>query len=213
MGGMEGFGPVEREPGEPLFHAPWERKAFAMNMVTKMPRNLDASRHSIERLDPATYLTADYYGRWLAAVEVRLNEHGLLTSAEVDERVRALGHQPPPAPKATPTRALGPDDPQRNARRSVDASPRFEVGDAVVAADIHPRGHTRLPRYVRGRRGVVAHVHPAFVFPDSHAHGRGEHPQYVYAVGFPATELWGPEADPAATVHVDLFESHLEPAP
>jgi nitrile hydratase len=84
------------------------------------------------------------------------------------------------------------------------------VGDRVLARDIHPTGHTRLPRYCRGRIGTVARVHPSFVFPDSNAHLRGEQPQFAYAVRFAATDLWGDEADDGVHVHVDLFDSYLE---
>jgi len=187
LGGMHGFGPVVVEHEEPVFHAAWEGRVFALAglAIRGGLANPDAFRHAIERLSPAEYLTAGYYGRWLAALERLLSERGAL---------------PRRAPAAT-------------ARRDVPRVARFAVGDAVVARKVHPAGHTRLPRYVRGRRGVVACVHPAWVFPDTNAHERGEHPQHVYAVRFAATELWGDDADPAASVHVDLFESYLERAP
>jgi nitrile hydratase len=191
LGGMQGFGRVVAAPGEPVFHAPWEGRVFALAgvLVARGIVTVDAFRHAIERLPPAVYLTAGYYGRWLAALERLVVEKGIAAGA------------PPPAG----TRAPG-------ARREVARPPRFAAGDRVVAADVHPTGHTRLPRYVRGRRGVVARVHPAFVFPDTNAHGLGEHPQHVYAVRFAARELWGEEADARAVVHVDVFESHLGPA-
>jgi hypothetical protein len=186
LGGMHGFGPVVVDPDEPLFHAGWEGRVFALVglAIAGGLANLDAFRHAIERLSPVEYLTAGYYGRWLAALERLVAEHGAL---------------PRPARAGT-------------ARRDAPRAARFAAGDAVVARNVHPAGHTRLPRYVRGRRGVVVHVHPAWVFPDTNAHERGEHPQYVYGVRFAATELWGDDADPAASVHVDLFESYLEPA-
>jgi nitrile hydratase subunit beta len=186
LGGMHGFGPVVVDPDEPLFHAAWEGRVFALAglAIAGGLANLDAFRHAIERLSPVEYLTAGYYGRWLAALERLVAEHGAL----------------PRPPRAG------------TARRDAPHAARFAAGDAVVARNVHPAGHTRLPRYVRGRRGVVVHVHPAWVFPDTNAHERGEHPQHVYAVRFAATELWGDDADPAASVHVDLFESYLEPA-
>ena len=184
LGGMDGFGSVVVERDEPVFHAAWEGRVFALGSLAIAGglANPDAFRHAIERLPPVEYLTAGYYGRWLAALERLVAERGA---------------QPRPARTAT-------------ARRDAPRAARFAVGDAVVARNLHPAGHTRLPRYVRGRRGVVAHVHPAWVFPDTNAHGRGEHPQHVYAVRFAATELWGDGADPAAFLHVDLFESYLE---
>jgi nitrile hydratase len=207
MGGMHGFGDVVVEPDEPVFHARWEGRVFAMAMLLagRGLANADAFRHAIERLDQLAYLHAGYYGRWLRAVEALLVERGLLGPAEIDARVRgeATGAAPavPLAPPAVP-----------GARRDVATAPRFAVGDAVVARNLHPPGHTRLPRYVRGRRGTVARVHPAFVLPDTNAHGLGEQPQHVYAVRFEGPALWGPDAEPGTATHVDLFETYLEPA-
>ena len=204
MGGMEGFGAVMRD--EEVFHAPWERRALGMALTASVRVNIDEFRHVVERLDPAIYLSSTYYGRWLAALEVRLVEHGAVTSDEVDARSRAGGGA---RPCAVTSGGHGGPPAGGGSGRIVDQRPRFAVGQDVRAADIHPHGHTRLPRYVRGRTGVVRHVHPAFVFPDTHAHGGGENPQYVYGVEFTARDLWG-EGD--HVVHVDIFESHLEPA-
>jgi nitrile hydratase len=201
VGGMDGFGPVVHEPDEPVFHARWEARVFAIAslLLGRGVTNLDAFRHAIERLPPVVYLTAGYYGRWLAAVETLLVESGV---ASADELARGAAD-----PGAT-IPALG--APSRGgARREVGRAPRFAVGDRVVARNVHPAGHTRLPRYVRGRRGVVVRVHPAWVFPDTNAHGRGEAPQHAYAVGFDARQLWGEDADPRVVVHVDVFESQL----
>jgi nitrile hydratase len=190
LGGMPGFGPVVVERDEPVFHQAWERRVFALPglLIARGVVNVDAFRHAIERLPPAVYLTAGYYGRWLAALERLVVEKGI-----------ADGSAAPPAARAP------------GARRDGAPPPRFAAGDRVVARDVHPAGHTRLPRYVRGRRGVVIRVHPAFVFPDTNAHERGEDPQHVYAVAFTARELWGDDADPRATVQVDVFERHLAP--
>ena len=203
MGGMEGFGPMVRD--EAMFHAPWERTAFALASGVQIVGNTDEFRHSIERLDPGFYLTADYFGRWLGALEIRLVERGLLDSDELDARAGSARARP----SAVPPRGLPAASPEGGPRRDLDRPPRFAVGETVRARDIHPVGHTRLPRYVRGHRGVVTHAYPAFVFPDTHAHGRGDDPQYVYAVQFLARDLWG-EGD--HTVSVDLFEPYLEAA-
>ena len=97
-----------------------------------------------------------------------------------------------------------------SARRSVTTAPRFAVGQTVRARDVEPLGHTRLPAYVRGRRGVVVAHYGGWVFPDSHARGDGEQPQHVYCVRFEARDLWGSGAEAATSMHVDLFESYLE---
>jgi len=200
VGGMDGFGAVVVEPNEPVFHHAWEGRVFALASLA-LGRGLataDAFRHAIERLPPTAYLGSSYYARWLAAVERLVVEGGVATPAEV-----RAGRAATTAPVALPGGAIA-------ALRHVDRPPRFAVGERVRARNVHPVGHTRLPRYARGRRGTIALVHPAWVFPDTNAHGLGENPEHVYAVCFTARELWGDEADGHATVHVDLFESYLE---
>lgn len=208
MGGMHGFGRVEVEPDEPVFHARWESRVVGMTyqLVGFGWASVDAFRHAIERVEPVTYLTAGYYGRWLDAVERLLVERGVLGSGDVEAR---SAHRPVPSPATPPAApARGPGGFQR----AVDRAPRFGPGDPVRARVASPSGHTRLPRYVAGRRGVVHAVRPAFVFPDTNAHGRGEDPQHLYNVRFAGTELWGPTAEPGTTLHIDLFEPYLEPA-
>lgn len=106
-------------------------------------------------------------------------------------------------------RALGN---RRAARMDVDLPPRFKPGDRVRTRNMHPIGHTRLPRYARGRIGVIDRDHGVFVFPDAHAAGLGKVPQHCYSVRFSAQELWGPAASPREFVYVDLFDDYLEPA-
>ena len=213
MGGMHGFGPIVREENEPLFHAPWEGRVRAMVTLTRERGyyNIDAFRHGIERMTPVHYLRAPYFERWLASMEVNLIEHGFLTSDELDVRTDYLRQQPV-APvlhhsDVTPGRTTS----DESAQALLPAS-RFAVGDAVVTRNVHPYGHTRLPRYARGKRGMIERLHGAQIFPDTHAHGLGENPQPLYAVRFEARELWGESAEPRQTVSIDLWESYLEPA-
>ena len=200
MGGMGGFGPMVRD--EAIFHAPWERQAFGLASGVQIVGNTDEFRHSIERLDPGFYLTADYFGRWLGALEIRLTERGLLDSDDVDARAGTGARPTAIAPVGLPT-----ESPDGGPHRTLERPARFAVGDTVRARDIRPVGHTRLPRYVRGHRGVITHAYPPFVFPDTHAHGEGDDPQYVYAVRFDAADLWG---EGTHTVSVDLFEPYRE---
>ena len=88
---------------------------------------------------------------------------------------------------------------------------RFAPGDRVIAKNVNPVGHTRLPRYVRGRRGTVDRDHGVFVFPDTHALGQGKTPQHVYSVRFAARDLWGPDASPRDAIYVDLWDDYLDP--
>lgn len=208
MGGMHGFGRVAVEPAEPVFHAPWERRVLGMvyQVVGFGWATIDGFRHGIERMPPVAYLTAAYYGRWLAALETVLADAGILARDAVDARLAGREAPPPgPLPAGLPQQTDG-------FVRTVEAAPRFVPGDAVRARNVHPRGHTRLPRYVRGRRGIVARRLPACVYPDTNAHGLGEQPQHLYTVRFDGAELWGPDAEPGVVVHVDLFEPYLEPA-
>ena len=204
LGGMHGFGSVAVERDEPVFHARWHRRVLGMvyQVVGFGWTSIDAFRHGIERMAPVAYLTAGYYGRWVSALETVLVDAGVLAAGEVDARLAGT-----PLSPATVGPSLRPVDGFVRAR---PAPPRFAAGTAVRARTVHPAGHTRLPRYVRGRRGVVHRVHPAFVFPDANAHGRGEDPQYLYTVRFSAAELWGADAERDAAVHVDLFEPYLE---
>jgi nitrile hydratase len=204
MGGLHGFGKVEVEPNEPVFHEPWERRVFGM--VQSFGGNIDAGRHSIERLDPVTYLKDGYYGRWFAALERGLREAGILADGEIEARIRSRKGR-----KRKPADARASWTPGRRYYvRDIGGKPRFAVDQWVVTRNHQPAGHTRLPAYVRCRRGVVRHVHPAMVFPDDHAHGRGENPQFLYTVRFEAQELWGADAEAGTCVHIDLFESYLE---
>ncbi len=218
-GGMH-FGPIRREEAEPIFHAPWEGRVRAMMMLLIHRRvfNIDEMRRTIESLLPAQYLTFSYFERWLSALRSLLLEKGALAPTEIDRAFRQMAEEP-----ARLQHLARRDDPafvdavreayRRPARPPQAAtSARFRPGDAVVARNVHVREHTRLPRYVRGKRGVVHRVHGAYIFPDANAHGRGTHPQPVYSVRFAARELWGEGAAPDDCVHIDLWESYLEPA-
>src|SRR5215213_9527785 len=78
--------------------------------------------------------------------------------------------------------------------RKVATPPVFAVGQAVRARTVNPTGHTRLPRYARGKQGVVQRRHGAHVLPDANAQGEGERPEHLYSVMFSGRELWGEEA-------------------
>ena len=98
------------------------------------------------------------------------------------------------------------------ARVEDDIPAKFRPGDGVVTRNINPVGHTRLPRYARGKRGVIDRHHGVFIFPDAHAAGKGKCPQNLYSVRFTARELWGAEASPDEAVYLDLWDDYLDPA-
>jgi nitrile hydratase subunit beta len=212
MGGMTCFGPVVREKDEPLFHAPWERRVFAMTMLSMgQVETLDGFRHAIERMDPAHYLESSYYEHWLSALETLAVEKGVLTAEELNGSIASITtirNQPPLPPEAVPVVVNGGAPCNRNEGR---LKPRFKVGDRVITKNLNPSGHTRLPRYVRGRQGEIHIVHGTFVYPDTNAHGKGEQPQPLYCVRFEARELWGPNATRRDHLYIDLWEDYLTP--
>jgi nitrile hydratase subunit beta len=205
MGGMTDFGPVRPEPNEPLFHADWEARVVGLvrNIIDRR-YNWDEFRFAIERLDPVVYLSAGYYERWLTALERYLLEKGVLSEEELHGALD--GWKPKPgAPLPDGQKPGGAE------RSAVDrTTPRFKPGDKVIARNTHPAGHTRLPRYVRGKRGTVVRFLGMFTFPDTNALGLGQEQQPVYAVRFDARELWGEEAAAPDAVCVDLWEDYLQ---
>ena len=231
MGGRtEFYGPVVEEANEPVFHQPWEGRVFGLS-VALMPllgRNVDAFRFAQERLPRDVYLSG-YYRRWLAGLERRLAEAGLLGPDEVDARLD--GRLAPAGPRrisavrrAVTSRGLRlllrPQLPRWIAGRVVPLAlgnaripfgrQRFSVGNRVRVRYTQAPGHTRQPAYVTGKPGVVVAHLGSFVFPDAHAVGRRARPQHLYTVAFDAGDLWGDRAEPGTEVRVDLYEPYLE---
>jgi nitrile hydratase len=212
MGGMHGMGPVVIEQDEPVFHHDWERQVFALRLACAYHRrwNIDMNRFAIERMAPIDYLAASYYERVLFGFETLLLEQGLVAATELASG-RAAG-------KADVTGALAPDGVDTllrtriRARRDEPVPPKFSVGDDVVTRNMHPSGHTRLPRYVRGRHGTIDRDHGVFVFPDSNAASGNPNPQHLYSVRFTARELWGPRAAPKDSVYLALWDDYLDAA-
>ena len=214
LGGRQGFGPVQPEADEPVFHGRWEAKVFTIvNQMMRQGviRNVDQFRHAIERIEPAAYLTHGYYGRWLGGVENLLTEAGVVDQAAIGRAVEARGGdlsdlvaaRPNPQPDQVPApEVLG-------AARELAEPPKFSVGQVVRTAATSFSGHTRLPAYARGRTGTILRLQGGWVLPDSNAHGRGERPEHLYCVSFQGDELWGDEAEPGQSVCLDLFESYL----
>lgn len=202
LGGMDGFGPVRPEADEPVFHAEWERRVLALVLaVGALGRwNIDQNRHSREQLPPAVYLGSSYYRIWCLALLRNL-------------RATALVEEAPPA-VGWPTLRAGLESGTPYAR-PVPEPARFAVGDLVRTRNLNPEGHTRLPRYARGKLGRVVLHHGGHVFPDTNAAPLGQRGadagEHLYTVEFSGEELWGPGAQPGVRVSVDAFEPYLEP--
>jgi nitrile hydratase subunit beta len=199
LGGMEGFGPVEPEPDEPVFHADWERRAFGLTFATFAMglSNGGQFRHSIERMDAVHYLTSRYYEHWITAVATRAVETGLVDRDDLEARAGG------PFPLSRPVVAPVAVDPRGD---GAIVPPRFTAGDRVRVRPIDTRGHTRCPRYVRGQVGTVVRVDITAAVPDIEAHtvdGRA-HAEATYSVRF--------ELGDNACVHVDLWDAYLEAA-
>jgi len=209
MGGMDGFGPVVREWNEPVFHAGWEGRVYAiMSLATRLvPFSADEFRHAIERIAPERYLASSYYERWLAAVETLLVEHCVVTREELLAKEDATID---PALIANPVATQGPA-PVKDKTGSKPPRARFAKGARVRARNLNHSGHTRLPRYVRGKAGVIERDWGVFVFPDTNAHHAGAKPQHCYSVVFDARELWGKPVNSRERVYIDLWEDYLEP--
>jgi nitrile hydratase beta subunit len=218
LGGMHGFGPVAIERDEPVFHEEWEGRVFAMLVAVRMAGhwNIDQSRFAREQMPPIDYLASSYYERWLYGFLRLLDEQGLVSREEVSARFddpASPFEDLPDTPRAISVDDLRSRSGGRNASKSdEDIAPRFLVGDHVVTRMIQPVGHTRLPRYARGRRGIVILDHGVWALPDSSGNGLGPNPQHCYCVRFDARELWGDAASSGDSVHVDLWDDHLEPA-
>jgi nitrile hydratase subunit beta len=200
LGGLEGFGDVEVEPNEPVFHEDWERRAFRANMaaMAAIGAGSPAFRHGIERMDPVHYLDSSYYEHWLTSAATLLVEAGVTSAEDLDRRAGGR------FPLSRPDRGTLPTE--ADAR----GEPRFSVGDRVRVREWHPPGHTRAPRYVQGKRGVIDRLDGADNFPDIEAHGGGRVVDPTYSVRFSARELWGEGGAENVTVNVDLWERYLE---
>jgi nitrile hydratase len=171
--------------------------------------NIDISRHARERIPAQEYWAASYYEVWVKGLERLMLEAGLAKPEEI-----ASGHAVEPA---KPVKRVAKRDmiaailaKGGPVERPQTRAARFAIGKRVRTINNHPSGHTRLPRYARGREGEIIAVNGCHVFPDSNAHGKGEDPQWLYTVRFTARELWG--QDNGNAVMLDLWEPYLEPA-
>ncbi|AUH64547.1 nitrile hydratase subunit beta [Paracoccus zhejiangensis] len=212
LGGMMGHGAIAPEADEPLFHAGWEARALGVTLACGALGhwNIDESRHARESLPWPIYLDTSYYEIWTRALETLLTRHGLVSA---DELATGEAEPAPVHPRRLAASAVdavlargGPTD------RPVTAAPRFAIGDLVRTRNLQPKGHTRLPGYVRGHVGTIIAAHGGFILPDANAHGRGEAPEHLYTVRFEGADLWGDEAEPGSEVMIDAWESYLERA-
>lgn len=211
MGGMDGFGKVEATPSEPPFHEVWEGRVLALNRVMQSTGewNIDVARYWIEILPPNVYLASSYYKKWFLRLENLCLAKGLVSHEEL-----VSGHSTGPGRPLKGSVVTAVEAGKTLVRGNCDLPPtapaRFHIGDRVRAKNIHPKSHTRLPRFVRGHAGVVERIEGCHVFPDAVVAEGIERPEWFYTVTFENRELWGPDADPTVRVSVEAFESYLE---
>lgn len=214
MGGMHGFGPVISPDGEVPYSAAWEPRIFAIHILIELER-LGAGpggRAVREEMDPASYLAASYYERWLFSAERRLERKGTIAPGELEtmmERLEAGESVGAHRDASMADRAVA----ELRTMRPIDPPPpdaRFAPGQRVRVKRMHPVGHTRCPRYVRGACGVVETVRGADRLPDRATYGERVHPEPVYSVTFNSADLWGPSEEPPWQVSLDLWDSYVE---
>ena len=212
MGGVWS-GEIQPEPNEPVFHEQWERRAFAITLAMGMPGgwNIDMSRFAREDRPADDYLRKSYYEIWLAGLERLMLERDLIAADEI-EAAKVLHPAKPITKTLTPDGVAAMLQRGGPTERNASTPALFAAGDRVLARDIHPAGHTRLPHYVRGHRGLIERVLGCHVFPDSNASGEGENPQWLYTVTFEGRDLWGDDGDRSLRVSVDAWEPYLERA-
>jgi nitrile hydratase len=214
MGGMHGFGPIEREANEPRFHYDWERRVFAIRVASPIPIP-GGSRHNIEQMPPADYLNTSYYEKWLQSRLQGFIDAGVITAEELEARLAEFRDNP----DAQVPRREAPEQVQaalarllswKSSRREADLTPQFAVGGAVQVRNLHPPNHTRLPRYVRGQSGTVTRYYGVYDLQDTMPEGVEPPVEPLYAVRFDSRDLWGEAADVNSVVYLDMWESYLQ---
>lgn len=211
LGGVAGYGPVEPEHNEPIFHDRWESRVLALTLAMGATGSwtLDQTRFAREDRPRDEYVSIRYYDLWFRALERLVLESGLATQGELESGVMSVraSRIQRRLEAADVDRVLSTGSP---VDREPRVPPRFCVGDTVTTSSAEPAGHSRLPAYARSKHGRIGEVHGCHVFPDANAHGLGEQPQWLYTVEFDARELFGPEADQRSVVSIDAFEPYLD---
>lgn len=212
MGGMHNFGPIDIEANEPVFHDDWERRIFAL-MIGVLPAgyfNIDEMRRTVESIPPATYLSAGYYEKWLYAMEMIMVEKGIVSPEELKQGQSLQMNEDDILPAVKPEMVKLVMSKRTKVQVETEVEARFKPGDHVITRNMHPRHHTRIPRYARGKQGQVVEDNGVFLLADTKAHGGPNTPEHVYSVRFSAQELWGEDAPATDSVCINLFDSYLQ---
>ncbi len=211
VGGMHGFGPIDRD--DPALES-WEATVIAINNASMRAglMNIDEFRHGIERMAPAHYLSSPYFEHWLDGITRVLIEKGHVDADGLQQRVELFQEEPDTRFEAVADAPTFEGRARFRYERDATAPARFAVGDAVRMRTANVRGHTRLPRYARGKPAVIHTVHGVHVFPDTNAHGLGEQPTWLYSVRFDAVDLWSDDVESdGQSIYLDAWEPYLLP--
>ncbi len=213
IGGMDNIGSVNIEKDEPVFHEDWEKRVYAMTLAT-MGAGIfvtDEVRYMTETIPPADYLTFSYYEKWLYSLEHMMLKKNMVSREELESGEVSAPELTAGIEAASLERMAYGMKNRMPVFVDADIPPMFRAGDAIIARNINPPHHTRIPRYIRGRRGVVEMDHGIFLLPDTNAHGGPDKPQHVYSVRFSARELWGEDAPANDSLYIDLFDDYMDP--
>lgn len=223
VGGTDGLGPIKIEENEPVFHKEWEARMRGVDaLVTKKLRlyNVDETRHAIERMNPIYYLGSSYYQIWLLRMEALLIEKGVVTKEEILGKMKELYPSHPPS-HLEPYRELVPYISSAQRKKVIPGmtgvqskdepvEPKYAPGTCVRVKVSSPLGHTRVPRYVRGREGVIKKIHGNYHIPDLKVDQGILVYQPVYLVCFEAQDLWGEDASPNDKLYIEMYEDYIE---
>lgn len=215
LGGTRGHGLVNPKEHDTVFTDDWGLKVCTINMAIWFGGawSADETRHSMERMDPAHYLSSSYWEHWLHFMEELLVKKGVVTQQELDcGKLLTSGVGSTLISKVPPERCWPAFREGGSTHMPLDTQQRFAVGDTIRCININPAGHSRLPRYARGRVGTVVAYRGSFDAPETRAEGIMGHPQHCYGVRIEGTELWGVDGGRKDAVYLDLWESYMEPA-
>jgi len=211
MGGMHGFGPVDRQ-NDYAFRADWQRKAFGIveALAGVVPFNADMHRQALERISAEEYLRHDYFEKWVMATETLLLQAGLVNESELKSGKKEFDVDMTNRTAAGPKELVAAFIAGVPLEFPAESQPaRFQVGQSVRVTVNNPSHHTRVPRYLRGRIGTITHDAGVFQFADTVATGKGQCPQHCYTVMFSARDLWGESSEPGDIIFADLAEPYL----
>lgn len=216
LGGMHGFGPIPIESQNYVFKHDWQRRAFGVVQAVagNTPYCADQHRHKIELLSATDYLSLDYFEKWTIATSELLRDAGLVNASELKSGVKEFDVDLDAHAPATPAGLIEAMKKGGSYEFPATSQPqKFNVGDRIRARSDSPSGHTRIPKYVRGKYGTVLASEGVFQFADTVAAGQGQHPQHCYLVSFTAAELWGASADGRSDdVVLNLAEGYIDAA-